>query len=179
MIFLDALAMKFRNVKLRERNPKCVACGPECPEKEKIKSVENFDYAEFCQTNCNKYAMIKLPAENTISVQQFHEELQQKPQGKNYALIDVRSQVQFNIVNTNQSKVISEHIKSENVQIKEIEKNQNIFQENDKVYIMCRRGNMSKEATELALHLSHSNAFNIEGGIDSMIDLLDPSLPKY
>ena len=69
MIFFDALAMKFRNVKLRERNPKCVACGPECPEDLKIKSVDKIDYAEFCQTNCNKYAMIKLPAENTISVE--------------------------------------------------------------------------------------------------------------
>jgi hypothetical protein len=61
MIFLDALAMRFRNVALRERNPKCVSCGPECPDSEKIKSVENFDYAEFCQTKCNRYALIKLP----------------------------------------------------------------------------------------------------------------------
>ena len=44
---------------------------------------------------------------------------------------------------------------------------------------MCKRGNMSKEATELALSLSHSNAFNIEGGIDAMMESLDPSLPKY
>jgi|TARA_B110000285_G_C14940563_1_gene521803 molybdopterin/thiamine biosynthesis adenylyltransferase len=32
MIFLDALSMKFRNVKLRERNMKCVVCGPDCPD---------------------------------------------------------------------------------------------------------------------------------------------------
>jgi hypothetical protein len=93
MIFLDALAMKFRNVKLRERNPKCVACGPECPDDLKIKSVESVDYAEFCQTNCNKYAMIKLPAENTISVEQFYKEIQTKPADQKYALMDVRSQV--------------------------------------------------------------------------------------
>ena len=32
MIFLDALSMKFRNVKLRERNMKCVVCGPDRPD---------------------------------------------------------------------------------------------------------------------------------------------------
>ena len=93
MIFLDALAMKFRNVKLRDRNPLCVACGPECPSDQKIKSVESVDYADFCQTNCNKYAMIKLPPENTISVDQFYEEIKSKPSDQSYALVDVRSQV--------------------------------------------------------------------------------------
>ena len=58
MIFLDALSMKFRNVKLRERNMKCVVCGPECPEEEKVKDVKTFDYPAFCQTNCNRYDLI-------------------------------------------------------------------------------------------------------------------------
>ena len=75
MIFMDALSMKFRNVKLREQNKKCVACGPECPEEERVRDVSKFDYAEFCQTNCNRYALIKLPSENTIPVQQFYDEI--------------------------------------------------------------------------------------------------------
>jgi len=61
MIFVDTLAMKFRNVKLREQNQNCVACGPTCPDSEKIRDVSKFDYASFCGTNCaNKYALIKL-----------------------------------------------------------------------------------------------------------------------
>ncbi len=31
MIFLDAYEMKFRNVKLRDRNQNCISCGPDCP----------------------------------------------------------------------------------------------------------------------------------------------------
>ena len=58
MIFLDALAMKFRNVKLRERNMKCVACGPECPEDHKVLDLSKFDYGDFCQTNCDRFALI-------------------------------------------------------------------------------------------------------------------------
>ena len=43
---------------------------------------------------------------------------------------------------------------------------------------MCKRGNMSKEATEIALSLSHSKVYNIEGGIEAIIEGIDPSLPK-
>jgi hypothetical protein len=89
MIFLDALSMKFRNVKLRERNMKCAACGPECPKEEKVLDVASFDYGEFCQTNCDRFALIDLPQENRINVHQFMELLESED-CKKYALIDVR-----------------------------------------------------------------------------------------
>jgi adenylyltransferase/sulfurtransferase len=44
MIFYDAMNMKFRNVKLRNRNSECVVCGDE----PSIKDVKEFDYDEFC-----------------------------------------------------------------------------------------------------------------------------------
>lgn len=46
MIFFDAMNMKFRNVRLRNKNPNCVACG--------AKSIDflNFDYNQFCNTAC-------------------------------------------------------------------------------------------------------------------------------
>lgn len=44
MVFYDAMAMKFRNVKLRERNVKCEVCGDEPV----ITNVKDFDYDEFC-----------------------------------------------------------------------------------------------------------------------------------
>ena len=88
MIFLDALSMKFRNVKLREQNKKCVVCGPECPQEDKVTDVKKVDYAEFCQTNCNKYAMIKLPQENTLSADECFNQITPED-----ALIDVRPPV--------------------------------------------------------------------------------------
>ena len=57
MIFFDASTMKFRNVKLRERNPDCAVCG----ENPTVRDVSAFDYESFCQTNCNKYALIQIP----------------------------------------------------------------------------------------------------------------------
>jgi hypothetical protein len=69
MIFMDALSMKFRNVKLRERNLKCVVCGPDCPVESKVTDVSNFDYEDFCQTKCSQYDLINIPADNSITVQ--------------------------------------------------------------------------------------------------------------
>lgn len=68
MIFFDASTMKFRNVKLRDRNPACVVCG----DNPTLKDVSEFDYESFCQTNCNKYALIQIPPENNITVEEFH-----------------------------------------------------------------------------------------------------------
>ena len=50
----------------------------------------------------------------------------------------------------------------------------------DKVYIMCRRGNASKEATEFLLNKCNiNNVINVQGGITEYILKVDPSLPLY
>ena len=67
MIFFDASSMKFRNVKLRDRNPSCEVCG----DSPTITNTKNFDYDDFCQTHCDQYALIKIPPENNITVEEF------------------------------------------------------------------------------------------------------------
>jgi len=48
------------------------------------------------------------------------------------------------------------------------------------VYVMCRRGNASKEATEFILkNLDIHNVKNVQGGISEYINIIDPSLPIY
>jgi adenylyltransferase/sulfurtransferase len=44
MIFFDAATMKFRNVKIRDRNPECAVCG----DKPTLTDVSKFDYDDFC-----------------------------------------------------------------------------------------------------------------------------------
>jgi len=68
MVFFDGLTMKFRTVKLREKIPSCKVCG----DNPSIKNVKEFDYDTFCSTNCDKYALIKIPPENNITVEDFH-----------------------------------------------------------------------------------------------------------
>ena len=97
MVFFDAACMKFRNVRLRERNPACEVCGDEPT----ITDTTKFDYDEFCQTKCNKYALIKIPESNNITVEDFqklYEDLKVQGDSWKYALIDVRGKVQYDIV---------------------------------------------------------------------------------
>ena len=69
MVIFDALAMKFRNVKIRGKMKECVTCG----ENPTLTDVSKFDYAEFCQTGCNLAASIKLPEDNSIPLAKFAE----------------------------------------------------------------------------------------------------------
>ena len=94
MIFVDMLMMKFRNVKLREQNQKCIACGPECPEGERIKDVASYDYADFCGFNCtNKYALIKLKPENNITPTEMFAEINSSQDTESHVIVDVRPDV--------------------------------------------------------------------------------------
>lgn len=96
MIFFDAASMRFRNVKLRERNPRCDVCGDEPT----VTDTKLFDYDDFCQTKCNKYALIQIPPENNITVENFSIEYEKlKLDSQDIALVDVRVKVQFDIVN--------------------------------------------------------------------------------
>jgi len=91
MVIFDALEMRFRNVKLRGRKPDCAACG----DSPSLLDVSTFDYNDFCQTNCDKIGQIKLPKENTISIEEFQKHIQAKPNGT--PIVDVRPAVHFRI----------------------------------------------------------------------------------
>jgi hypothetical protein len=68
MVIFDALEMKFRNLKIRGRNPKCASCGDEPT----ITDVKDFDYDDFCQTGCTLASKITLPTDNTMTIAEFH-----------------------------------------------------------------------------------------------------------
>lgn len=52
--------------------------------------------------------------------------------------------------------------------------------EKEKIFIMCRRGNLSKEATEFLLNKCKlTNVVHVSGGITEYINKVDPSLPLY
>jgi len=66
------------------------------------------------------------------------------------------------------------------MQIRDLVKNKEMFEGKSKVFVMCRRGNASKEATELLLNeLNLKTAINVEGGIEAIKSEIDPSLPSY
>jgi adenylyltransferase and sulfurtransferase len=145
MIFFDASNMKFRNVKLRDRNPACVVCG-DAPS---LTDVSTFDYDSFCQVNCSRYALIKIAPENNITVEEFANVYNEsiKPNKGDNLLIDVRPALQYTIVSLEGSLSIPlAQLKKDPSELKKIAEGK------DKIYVMCRRGNASKDATEFLVN---------------------------
>jgi len=168
MILFDGVRTNFRTVKLRGRNPACSVCG----DNPTITKTKDFDYDDFCQTNCNAFAGIQLKEENKITMEDFAEVLKGTD---DFVFIDVRPEEQFKIVSVEKSistpyDNFEKHIQN----IKEISDSNN-----KPVYVMCRRGNASKGATRDLLQNGFTNVKNVNGGIFEYIDKIDNSLPKY
>jgi len=55
-----------------------------------------------------------------------------------------------------------------------------LCEKNDKVFVMCRRGNASKEAVEfLVKECDLKNVVNVEGGITEYVKKVDKTMPIY
>ena len=85
MLIFDGMMMKFRNVKKRDRNPACVACG----DNPSIGDISKMNYNDFCQTNCQRVNTIELAEENKTTVERFAENVSVEED----VVIDVRPPV--------------------------------------------------------------------------------------
>jgi adenylyltransferase/sulfurtransferase len=165
LIVFDALEMTFRQMKIRGRNPKCQSCGDE----PSITDVKAFDYDSFCQVKCDIVAQITLPQDQTIKIEDFNT----LNKDQKLVVIDVRVPVQYGVTNIEGSI---------NIPLSELQKNPqpalDICQQHDRVFVMCRRGIASKEATDFLISKGVRNAVNVEGGMNALA-LLDERYPLY
>lgn len=139
MVIFEGLTMKFRNVRIRGKNPACIACS----ENATISNVADFDYADFCQMNCDVVASIQLPAKNTISIEAFSTIYQSEAEMEKCCLVDVRNQVQYGITHLPNSVNIPFK-----TAMKERGELARLASSHEKVFIMCRRGIDSKDLTD-------------------------------
>ncbi len=103
-----------------------------------------------------------LPKENTVSIETFTQLLKEKP--NETVIIDVRPPVQFGIVSLPGSI---------NLPYRRIEREQeardqiiDLSKQKEIVFIMCRRGNDSREATRILIDKCQlKNVVNVEKGI--------------
>ena len=99
-----------------------------------------------------------------MSIQTFGEQI--KGDKESFAIVDVRPQVHYGIT----------HLPgSVNIPLKKIERNEDdvraqltdLSKSKSKVFIMCRRGGDSREATKILMEqCSLANVVNVEGGIN-------------
>ncbi len=160
LLLVDALNMRFRELKLR-KNPECPVCG-EHPTVTKL-----IDYQQFCGI---------APAtkeENTVKngiPQITVTELKRRiDSGEDFVLLDVREPFEYQIANLG-GKLIPQNDVSQ--RLGEIDRDR-------PVVVHCKSGGRSQRIAEFLKQAGYNDVVNVAGGITAWSDQVDPTVPKY
>ncbi len=157
LLLYDALAMRFRELKLR-RNPECPVCG------DHPTITELIDYQQFCGVNLQETAPIALGETDVL-------ELKKKLDRKdNFTLLDVREPHEVQIGRIQGSLLIP---------LGDLEKRSGELDRSAEIIVHCKSGGRSSKAVEYLRKSGFSNVSNLTGGILAWSDKVDPSVPKY
>jgi adenylyltransferase/sulfurtransferase len=157
LLILDALAMKFREVRVR-RDAECPVCG----DHPTIHELQ--DYEQFCGT--------ALPATSTVAADfDISPAELARALGRPDAplLLDVREPMEFRITRLPKSTLIP--FGSLPDRLGEIDSTRDVV-------VYCHQGIRSVRATEL-LRAAGFRARNLAGGLVAWIDQVDPTMPRY
>ena len=157
LLLVDALAMRFRELKLR-KNPDCPACGTHPKIKELI------DYNEFCGIRGEeKQVDTQVP---TISVEELKK---RKDAGDDLFVLDVREPHEYQICN----------IDGYLIPLNDLPKRVNELDSSREIVAHCRSGMRSAKAVEFLRQAGFTKVRNLMGGILAWAEKIDPKMPKY
>jgi sulfur-carrier protein adenylyltransferase/sulfurtransferase len=158
LMLYDALAMKFRELKLR-RNPECPVCGDH-PTITKL-----IDYQEFCGIPQHE------PEPSFVEGDVTPVEVKAKlDRGDKFQFIDVREPHEYQICSIPGTKLIP---------LGELPKRLNELDPNVELVAHCKSGVRSGKAIDLLKQSGFKKLRNMKGGILAWSDQVDPSVPKY
>ncbi|MCA2965431.1 MAG: molybdopterin-synthase adenylyltransferase MoeB [Acidobacteriaceae bacterium] len=154
LLLYDALAMKFRELKLR-KNPECLCATGQ---------VKLIDYEQFC-------GIPKQPEPPPMSAEISPKEVKALIDAKeNFVLIDVREPHEFQIGRIPTSTLIP--LGDLPKKVAELDPNAN--------YVLhCKMGGRSAKGCDVLRQAGFKNVRNMTGGISAWSDQVDPSVPKY
>jgi len=159
LLLYDALAMRFRELKLR-RNPDCPVCGDH-PTITKL-----IDYQEFCGIPQHQPGPVsEKPGE--ISPVEVKQKLDR---GDRFLLIDVREPHEWQICHIPEAKLIP---------LGELPKRVNELDSAVEIVAHCKSGVRSGKAVDFLRQAGFKKVRNMTGGILAWSDKVDPSVPKY
>ena len=157
LLLVDALGMKFRELKLR-KNPDCVVCGTN-PTVTKL-----IDYEEFCGLRGQEKPVNDGVPE--ISVEELKQRLDTK---EDFVLLDVREPHEYNICNLNGVLI----------PLNDLPRRMNELDPSKEMVIHCRSGARSARAVGFLQQAGFTKTKNLAGGILAWADRIDPKMPKY
>jgi sulfur-carrier protein adenylyltransferase/sulfurtransferase len=160
LLLVDALAMRFRELKLR-KNPSCPVCG------EHPTVTELIDYQQFCgitpETAQEKSLKNGIPQ---ISVTELKQRLDA---GEELFILDVREPYEYQIANIGGTLIPQNEVPQ---RLAEIDRNREIV-------VHCRSGARSQRIAEFLATQGYPNVKNLAGGVLAWADQIDPKVQKY
>src|SRR5207253_2666249 len=157
LLLVDALGMKFRELKLR-KNPDCPVCGKH-PSITKL-----IDYNEFCGIRGEEKPMeVGVPE---IQVEELKSRLDS---GEDVLVLDVREPHEYQICN------ISGYL----IPLGDLPKRVHELDSSREIVAHCRSGARSAKAVDFLRQAGFKKVHNLAGGILAWADRVDPKMPKY
>ena len=157
LLLIDALGMKFRELKLR-KNPDCPVCGAH-PTVTKL-----IDYKEFCGIRGEEK-----PVEANVPEMQVEELKRRLDAGDDLFVLDVREPHEYQICN------ISGYL----IPLGDLPKRVNELDSSREIVAHCRSGVRSAKAVTFLRQAGFKKVHNLAGGILAWADKVDPKMPKY
>lgn len=163
LLLVDALDMRFRELKLR-KNAECPVCGTHPTVTQLI------DYDQFCG--------ITPPAKETTQVANVQngvpqvgpEELKRRQTaGEDVYVLDVREPHEYQIAN------IGGHL----IPLNDLPKRLSELDRAQNIVVHCKSGGRSQKASEFLQQQGFTRVENLAGGITAWSDKVDPKVPKY
>jgi adenylyltransferase/sulfurtransferase len=158
LLLIDALGMKFRELKLR-KNPDCPACGKNPTIKKLI------DYEEFCGIRGEEAPAMT----DGISEITARELKMRQDRGDKLFILDVREPHEYQICNLN-GKLIP---------LGELPRRVNELDSSVEMVVHCKSGKRSADAIRFLQTAGFKKLSNLKGGVLAWADEVDPKMPKY
>ena len=160
LLLVDALDMRFRELKLR-KNPECPVCGTHPTVTELI------DYDHFCGI------VPETPQEKNVKngiAQITVKELKaRRDAGEDVFLLDVREPYEYQIAQIGGTLIPQNDVPN---RLAEIPRDREIV-------VQCRSGARSQRIAELLKQSGYTQVVNLAGGILAWSDEIDPAVQKY
>jgi len=157
LLMVDALGMRFRELKLR-KNLDCPVCGANPTVKKLI------DYNQFCGIRGEEAAA---PTSMTdISVEELKQRLDR---GDNLFVLDVREPHEYQICN------LGGHL----IPLNDLPKRVSELDPSKEIVVHCKMGGRSAKAADFLRQSGFTRVHNLAGGITAWAERIDPKVPKY
>ncbi len=159
LLLFDALAMKFRELKLR-KNPDCVLCG----EKPKIREL--IDYEQFCGVAAHDHEESGGAPQLEITPKELAKRLAEG----SVKLIDVREPHEWQISHIEGAQLIP---------LGELPSRMHELDSADEIVLQCKTGARSMRALNSLREAGFKKLKNLKGGINAWSRDVDPKVPQY